>query len=266
MKTTLALRQKLLTTLLAGTAVAVLTTASFIPVSANDDMASGSDTPTITTTAPAHHNPMQHRMAAMIQEGKITQDQADSLHAAMQEFHQQMKADHQKFMAQLPDKTGIDAAVLKEILPPMHGHHHPGHMKQHMDQLVQQGTLTQDQANTLETSLRDFHQSQKEEQMTARKEFMAQLPDKTGISKETLQKVFPTPPMRMKQHIDTMVQEGKITRGQGDKLESAIHDFHQKEQAKWKTFMNQLPDKTGISKETLKELFHHSSPMPSPEN
>ncbi|MCI1821414.1 MAG: hypothetical protein LKI63_03815, partial [Megasphaera sp.] len=61
MKTTLALQQKLLTTLLAGTAVAVLTTASFIPVSANDDMASGSDTPTITTTAPAHHNPMQHR-------------------------------------------------------------------------------------------------------------------------------------------------------------------------------------------------------------
>ncbi|SDN48629.1 hypothetical protein SAMN05660299_02788, partial [Megasphaera paucivorans] len=113
MKTTLALRQKLLTTVLTGTAVAVLATASFIPVSANDDSASGLNTP-MTAAAPVHHNPMQHRIAVMIRDGKITQDQADSLHAAMQEFHQQMKADHQKFMAQLPDKTGIAAAVLKE--------------------------------------------------------------------------------------------------------------------------------------------------------
>jgi len=265
MKTTLALRQKLLTTVLTGTAVAVLATASFIPVSANDDSASGLNTP-MTAAAPVHHNPMQHRIAVMIRDGKITQDQADSLHAAMQEFHQQMKADHQKFMAQLPDKTGIDAAVLKEILPPMHHHGQPGHMKQHINQLVQQGTLTQDQANALETSLRDFHQHQKEEQMAARKEFMAQLPNQTGISKETLRQVFPAPPMRMKQHIDTMVQEGKITRDQGAKLESAMQDFHQKEHAKWKSFMNQLPDKTGISKETLKELFHHPAPPPSPEN
>lgn len=55
--------------------------------------------------------------------------------------------------------------------------------------------------------------------------------------------------------IDRFVQEGKLTQEQATKLKKECQDFQKKEQRNHQTFEKNLPSKTGIDENTLKELF-----------
>lgn len=57
------------------------------------------------------------------------------------------------------------------------------------------------------------------------------------------------------ERVNQAVKDGKITSEQATKLKNAMDEFKQKQKAERKEFMKSLPDKTGISQATLKEIF-----------
>lgn len=97
--------------------------------------------------------------------------------------------------------------------------------------------------------------------MAERGNFMNQLSNETGIPENTLRVLFPPRNVHMKYCMDKMIQEGKITTEQANTLEIVMQNFHQKQKAERQMFMSQLPDKTGISHNTLRELFYHPTDL-----
>lgn len=96
---------------------------------------------------------------------------------------------------------------------------------------------------------------------------MAAEPAETAGSEARVQHHMP--PMRPFQpdfRIKQMVKEGKITREQAEKLKKAMADFQEKQAKERQKFMKSLPDKTGISESTLRELMvpprFHRGPGP----
>lgn len=61
--------------------------------------------------------------------------------------------------------------------------------------------------------------------------------------------------------LQAMVADGKITKDQAFKLQHELDKFHQKQQKDREHFMEKLPDKTGISESTLKEIMTPPHPM-----
>lgn len=55
--------------------------------------------------------------------------------------------------------------------------------------------------------------------------------------------------------LQDMVRDGKISEQQALKLNKAVKKFHAKQAQDRKRFMKSLPERTGISQDTLKELF-----------
>lgn len=55
--------------------------------------------------------------------------------------------------------------------------------------------------------------------------------------------------------VQAMVRDGKITQDQAFKLYDEMERFERKGQRDHRRFMHKLPERTGISEDTLKELF-----------
>lgn len=55
--------------------------------------------------------------------------------------------------------------------------------------------------------------------------------------------------------VQAMVRDGKITQDQAFKLYDEMKRFERKGQRDHRRFMHKLPERTGISEDTLKELF-----------
>ncbi len=61
--------------------------------------------------------------------------------------------------------------------------------------------------------------------------------------------------VRFSHHLQAMVADGKITKDQAFKLQNELDRFHERQQKDRQRFMDRLPEKTGISEDTLQELF-----------
>lgn len=64
--------------------------------------------------------------------------------------------------------------------------------------------------------------------------------------------------------IQAMVRDGKITQEQAFKLNDAVKRFEKKQGKERRKFMKNLPEQTGISEDTLKELFAPPKKRPAP--
>lgn len=65
----------------------------------------------------------------------------------------------------------------------------------------------------------------------------------------------PSPKLAVSHRVQQLVKDGKITSDQAMKLNEEMQRFQRKQQKERKKFMKSLPDKTGIDKDTLKEIF-----------
>lgn len=159
------LRKKMAAITLVGASAAILIAAPYAFVSAED-----------TTTAvmpcdvavqhmgPMHQGmrfDMDNRIHQYVTNGKITSEQADKLEKAMQEQFQKQQKNREDFIKNLPGKTGISESTLNEIMRPGAGMHrnfrHRGNPDQRLQQLVQNGKVTQDEATALETYFKNHH-------------------------------------------------------------------------------------------------------------
>lgn len=61
--------------------------------------------------------------------------------------------------------------------------------------------------------------------------------------------------VRFSHRLQAMVADGKITKDQAFKLQNELDRFHERQQKDRQRFMDKLPEKTGISEDTLQELF-----------
>lgn len=105
-------QRRTLAAVLAGTAAVMIGVAPFAIAQAADtaDAAAGASTrPQMTRQMPPMHPGIGQnaRIDRMVQQGKITSEQADKLKKAIADFREKEAKGHQKFMKSLPDKTGI---------------------------------------------------------------------------------------------------------------------------------------------------------------
>lgn len=61
--------------------------------------------------------------------------------------------------------------------------------------------------------------------------------------------------VRFSHRLQDMVGSGKITKDQALKLQRELERFHERQQRNRERFIQNLPEKTGIAEDTLKELF-----------
>lgn len=102
----------------------------------------------------------------------------------------------------------------------------------------------------------------------------------TMVSAQDAEAMLPMPPMEVQgpqpgfgpghgkfafsHRIQQMVRDGKITDDQATKLMDAMKKFHKRQMREHREFMDSLPDKTGISEDTLKEIFVRPQRPPMP--
>ena len=163
------------------------------------DAASGASTrPQMTRKMPpARPGTGQNaRIDRMVQQGKITSEQADKLKKEIADFREKEAKDHQKFMKSLPDKTGISEATLREIMAPPRMLRGSG-PQQRLQQLVKDGSITQSEATALEQSFRKHHPRQGQPpkapadgQRPDRQKLEQELSQETGISTQRLQEIM----------------------------------------------------------------------------
>lgn len=190
-------QRRTLAAVLAGTAAVMIGVAPFAIAQAADtaDAAAGASTrPQMTRKMPpARPGTGQNaRIDRMVQQGKITSEQADKLKKAIADFREKEAKDHQKFMKSLPDKTGISEATLREIMAPPRMLRGSG-----PQQLVKDGSITQSEATALEQSFRKHHPGQGQPskaladgQRPDRQKLEQELSQETGISTTRLQEIM----------------------------------------------------------------------------
>ncbi|MBS5581280.1 MAG: hypothetical protein KHX20_01640 [Megasphaera sp.] len=181
--------------LLMGTATVLFSLSSVLPVEAADATSGASTMPPQRQEDPmaGRVNPIDHNIDTLVQEGKITQDQATKLKKACQDFQKKEQKDHQAFEKSLPSKTGIDESTLKEIFkrPQRRGNHR--NPQAQLNSLVAQGKVTQEEATTLDTYFKS-HRPDKESTETRAERpdtdsMISQMSEETGISKDRLQEI-----------------------------------------------------------------------------
>jgi polyhydroxyalkanoate synthesis regulator phasin len=194
-------QRRTLAAVLAGTAAVMIGVAPFAIAQAADtaDAAAGASTrPKMTRQMPPMHPGIGQnaRIDRMVQQGKITSEQADKLKKAIADFREKEAKDHQKFMKSLPDKTGISEATLREIMAPPRMLRGSG-PQQRLQQLVKDGSITQSEATALEQSFRKHHPRQgqlpkapADRQRPDRQKLEQELSQETGISTQRLQEIM----------------------------------------------------------------------------
>ncbi len=190
------LTKKVLASVLAGAALLTFAVTPYMPVSANDGATQEK------TEAVAHDGHgfghqrgdrgLDQRLEKMVNDGKITSDQATSLKKAMAAFHKKQAAEQKEFMDSLPDKTGISHDTLKNIFQ------RPVFQKRQnrLADLVKQGTVTQAEADSLQKFF-SSHKPGSEGAPQSREEARAMMVKETGISSDRLDEIMKQmrPPM-----------------------------------------------------------------------
>lgn len=194
-------QRRTLAAVLAGTAAVMIGVAPFTVAQAADttDAAAGASTrpQMIRQMPPIHPGIGQNaRIDRMVQQGKITSEQADKLKKAIADFREKEAKDHQKFMKSLPDKTGISEETLREIMAPLRLRRGFGPQAR-LQQLVKDGSITQSEATALEQSFQKHHprqgqppQAPADGQRQDRQKLEQELSQETGISTTRLQEIM----------------------------------------------------------------------------
>lgn len=194
-------QRRTLAAVLAGTAAVMIGVAPFAIAQAADtaDAAAGASTrPKMTRQMPPMHPGIGQnaRIDRMVEQGKITSEQANKLKKAIADFREKEAKDHQKFMKSLPDKTGISEATLREIMAPPRMLRGFG-PQQRLQQLVKDGSITQSEATALEQSFQKHHPRQGQPpkapadgQRPDRQKLEQELSQETGISTIRLQEIM----------------------------------------------------------------------------
>lgn len=194
-------QRRTLAAVLAGTAAVMIGVAPFTIAQAADttDAAAGASTrPKMTRQMPPIHPGIGQnaRIDRMVQQGKITSEQANKLKKAIADFREKEAKDHQKFMKSLPNKTGISEETLREIMAPPRLRRGFGPQAR-LQQLVKDGSITQSEATALEQSFQKHHSRQGQPpkapadgQRPDRQKLEQELSQKTGISTTRLQEIM----------------------------------------------------------------------------
>jgi polyhydroxyalkanoate synthesis regulator phasin len=275
------LKQKVMASVLAGTAAAILMAAPFMPVSANDSNNAQPSAYTESADGGQHkapinrHNFFNEKLTKMVNAGTITQDQADKLKAAMKEHKDQVKADHDAWMKSLPDKTGISEQTLKQIFAHPKRHMDPQKMQKRMTKLVQDGKITQTEADSIQNFFKN-HKPDQNKQKGERpdpQQMLQTMSSETGISSDRLQEIQHMMMPQRQNHkamMDQMVKDGKMTQDE----ETAIQTYFKNNKPNFKK--GERPDKdqmlkdmsqgTGISTDRLQSIMEAMHPQgPKPE-
>lgn len=194
-------QRRTLAAVLAGTAAVMIGVAPFTIAQAADttDAAAGASTrPKMTRQMPPIHPGIGQnaRIDRMVQQGKITSEQANKLKKAIADFREKEAKDHQKFMKSLPNKTGISEETLREIMAPPRLRRGFGPQAR-LQQLVKDGSITQSEATALEQSFQKHHSRQGQPpkapadgQRPDRQKLEQELSQETGISTTRLQEIM----------------------------------------------------------------------------
>ena len=192
------LRRKIAAITLAGAAAAILITAPYAFVSADDTTSASQNAGMTQQTSQMPHPQfnMENHIQQYVTSGKITSEQAAKLQKALQEQHQKNKTDHEKFMKELPDKTGISEDTLKEIMkrPDFKGKR-MGNPGQRMQQFVKDGKVTQAEATALETYFKNNHPQKPEagatkQQRKSPDEMCQEIATGTGLSQSRVKEIM----------------------------------------------------------------------------
>lgn len=194
-------QRRTLAAVLAGTAAVMIGVAPFTIAQAADatDAAAGASTrPKMTRQMPPIHPGIGQnaRIDRMVQQGKITSEQANKLKKAIADFREKEAKDHQKFMKSLPNKTGISEETLREIMAPPRLRRGFGPQAR-LQQLVKDGSITQSEATALEQRFQKHHSRQGQPpkapadgQRPDRQKLEQELSQETGISTTRLQEIM----------------------------------------------------------------------------
>lgn len=151
------------------------------------------------------------------------------------------------------------------------GFNHCDSLHERITARVTEGKITQEQADKLENIIQE-HTNQL---IKEREVWIQHLPDKTGISEQTIKEIFARPDydkvsQPMQTRIAELVQEGQITQAEAD----SMHHFFVNHKPGWNRQSGERPDsqnmlqkmaeETGISAERLKEI--HFMVMPQYAN
>lgn len=207
------LRRKVAAITLAGAAAAILITAPYLFVSADDTASASKNAGTTQQTSQMSHpqGNMENHIQEYVTNGKITSEQAAKLQKALQEQHQKNKENHDKFMKELPDETGISEDTLKEIMKrPDFKSKRMGNRGQRMQQLVKDGKVTQDEATALETYFKN-NRPQKSEAGAEKQQRQRKSPDE--MSQEIANGTGLTQ-SRVKEIMELMRPQGNPPQGQ----------------------------------------------------
>lgn len=199
MKSLRSWKKSVLAAALAGTAAFMIGTAPFAVAQAAEttDAAAGASTRVGTAAQMPPMRPFgpELRIKQMVQQGKITSEQAEKLKKAIADFHEKQEKDHQKFIKSLPSKTGISETTLQELMAPPRIHRGKGQgPQQRLQQLVKDGSVTEKEAAALEQAFKN-HQPQAGQlsmqgQRPDRQQMEKQLSEETGISTSRLQEIM----------------------------------------------------------------------------
>lgn len=194
-------QRRTLAAVLAGTAAVMIGVAPFTIAQAADttDAAAGASTrPKMTRQMPPIHPGIGQNACIdrMVQQGKITSEQANKLKKAIADFREKEAKDHQKFMKSLPNKTGISEETLREIMAPPRLRRGFGPQAR-LQQLVKDGSITQSEATALEQRFQKHHSRQGQPpkapadgQRPDRQKLEQELSQETGISTTRLQEIM----------------------------------------------------------------------------
>ena len=143
-----------------------------------------------------HRTPLQvqNRMAALVQEGQITQTEADSI----QNFFVNHKPDWSRQNGERPDmrnmwqqmaeETGISAERLKEIhfmVMPQYANH-----KIMMEQMIKDGKMTQTEADSIRNYLKTHQDDFQQGKRLDAEQMLADMSESTGISNDRLRTIM----------------------------------------------------------------------------
>ena len=143
------------------------------------------------------------RLDKLVQDGKITQEQADQL-KAWEAARPDPKSDPQKFEEWLKSRPDI---------PFMGPPGPPPNMDEMLDKLVQDGKITQEQADQLKT-----WEAAKPDPKADPQKFEEWLKSRPNIP--SLRPPGPPTRLNMNEMLDNLVKDGKITQEQADQLKA----------------------------------------------
>ncbi|MCI1821265.1 MAG: hypothetical protein LKI76_08920 [Megasphaera sp.] len=269
------LKQKIMAGMLASAAVAIVMALPYISVSANNSVAAPmADTDRVSQGQYRmgfdHCDSLHERIATMVTEEKITQDQADKLENIIQEHTNQLIKKRDVWIQHLPDETGISEQTIKEIFSRPDYYSVSQQIQDRMTGLVQEGQITQAEADSMQhffMNHRSGWNRQNGEHPDLRN-MLQQTAEETGISAERLKEIYFMMMPQYANHkimMEQMVRDGKMTQTEADSIQNYFKthqdDFRQRKRNDIKQMAADMSQSTGISPDRLKTIMEAMRPQ-----